>query len=79
MAARYIDDNEIRSQLDDVTMEDAYIFFKSVSKLKIRPMEEKIREKLPNSCKGNGMVAKKIPKFLSKRQKLLKMYLINFI
>ena len=71
MATRAVrlDDNEIRSQLDEVSMEDACDLFKSVSKWKIEPKEEKIREKLPNSCKGTGKIAMKVTKFLSMGQK----------
>ena len=68
---RAIDDNEIRSQLDEVSMEDAYDLFKSVSRFKIREKEEKVRKKLPNSCTsvGNGKIAKKLPRFIGRRDK----------
>ena len=78
---RVIDDNEIPSQLDEVSMESANELFKSVSGLSERGKEEKIRERLPNSSKGTSkVIAMKVTKFIGRRDKetLLILFYFNF-
>ena len=54
MATNILDDNEIQIQLENFNMQDGFDFLKSLSGETVREKEEKIREKFPNSCKGQG-------------------------
>ena len=67
---RVIDDNEIPSQLDEVSMEAANEIFKSMSGLSKRGKVEKVLERFPNSCKGTPqLIAVKVTKFIGRRDK----------
>lgn len=64
---RIIPDNEIQSQLDKFTMEDGFEFFKSLSGEPVRVIEDKVREKLPDSGQGLGWISKKVTKFIGRK------------
>ena len=72
MANRSLCEDEIYDQLDECTMEDAFDFFKSLSGGPVRVLEEKVRMKFPNLCKGVGILAKKVKGFQVKYENQLK-------
>ena len=64
---RNIDDNEIQSQLETVSMEDAFDLMKSLSGKPVRVLQEKLQEKLPKSFRGLGPISKKVTKFKGRK------------
>ena len=72
---RNIDDNEIQSQLETVSMEDAFDLMKSLSGEPVRVLQEKLQEKLPNSSKRLQTLSKKVTKFKGRKDQETIFYL----